>query len=256
MLKLNFIEKMKMLYFFFLSFFSIEDEITPEKIEEMKNQDLINKAMEEMVKQFPHLKEVLVDERDKYISEKIRSVKVDKVLTVVGAGHLDGIEKSLKSETVANISELNTVKQRKKLGLIKWLVPILFFALIIYGFISKGPGIGLTMLITWYAVIGTLSAIGAIVAGARIITTLASFFSAPFAAANPLIATGWIAGAVETWADKPKVDDFLGLSSIKFSFKELRRNRVSRILLIVALCNIGATIGSLIALPIMIAFIF
>ncbi|MDD4984015.1 MAG: TraB/GumN family protein [Candidatus ainarchaeum sp.] len=256
MLKLNFIEKFKMLYFFFLSFFKMEDQITPEKIEEMKNQDLINQAMEEMVKQFPHLKEVLVDERDQFISEKIRGIKADKVLTIVGAGHLEGIEKNLKAGKKADLSELNKVRKKKKFKLLQWLVPILFIGLIVYGFMTKGLGVGLTMLITCYLVIAVFSAISAIIAGARLITILAAFFSAPFAVANPLIATGWIAGAVETWADKPKVEDFLGLSNVKFSFKELRRNRVSRILLIVALCNIGATIGSLVALPIMLKFIF
>ena len=256
MLKLSIIEKFRLMYYFFLSFFSSEGEITPEKIEEMKNQDLINKAMDEMIKQFPHLKEVLVDERDQFISGKIKQVTSGKVLTVVGAGHLKGIEKNLKNNNKVNISELNVVKKKKKLGLMKWILPALFFALIIYGFITKGPGIGLTMLITWYVVIGILAAIGAIIAGARIITVLAAFFSAPFAVANPLIATGWIAGAVEAWVDKPKVEDFFGLSNVKFSFKELRRNRVSRILLIVALCNMGATIGSLVALPIMIKLIF
>ncbi len=256
MLKLSIIEKFRLMYYFFLSFFSSEGEITPEKIEEMKNQDLINKAMDEMIKQFPHLKEVLVDERDQFISGKIKQVTSGKVLTVVGAGHLKGIEKNLKSDNKVNISELNVVKKKKKLGLMKWILPALFFALIIYGFITKGPGIGLTMLITWYVVIGFLAAIGAIIAGARIITVLAAFFFAPFATANPLIATGWIAGAVEAWVDKPKVEDFFGLSNVKFSFKELRRNRVSRILLIVALCNMGATIGSLVALPIMIKLIF
>jgi len=60
--------------------------------------EIINEAMRTMKKEFPHLYRVLVTERDKFMSARLKdmSKKFKKIVVVIGAGHLDGITKMLK----------------------------------------------------------------------------------------------------------------------------------------------------------------
>jgi len=51
---------------------------------------------------------------------------------------------------------------------------------------------------------------------------------------------------------KPKVKDLESLPEDILSLRGFWRNKVTRILLVVAFTNIGASIGSLIAIPLMI----
>ena len=66
------IEKIKLILSIILSFFHEAEELTPEKIEELKNEDIMTKLMQELSKIAPTIKKVLVDERDIYIANKIK----------------------------------------------------------------------------------------------------------------------------------------------------------------------------------------
>ena len=43
-----------------------------------------------------YLKDILIDERDQYLAEKIRTAPGQKIVAVVGAGHVPGIKKYWK----------------------------------------------------------------------------------------------------------------------------------------------------------------
>lgn len=60
--------------------------------------EIINEAMNTMKKEFPHLYRILVTERDKFMSARLKdmSKKFKKIVVVIGAGHMDGITKMLK----------------------------------------------------------------------------------------------------------------------------------------------------------------
>ena len=75
---------------------------------------------------------------------------------------------------------------------------------------------------------------------------LTAFVAAPITSLNPLIAAGWLAGAVQALIRKPNVRDFEALSDDVYSVKGFWRNRVTRILLIVVLANLGSTLGTVI----------
>jgi len=254
---LSFIEKIKLLYYFLLSFF-ISEDIALEDIEAMKKEDMINKAIEQLVQKFPKLKEVLIDERDKFLAKKIGEIKAPKVVSVVGAGHLNGIERTLTLREYDSYSYevISATPKKNKISLFKYLVPILFFLVIIYGFIAKGTDVGVDLIIVWCLSHAILSALGALVGGARFLTISTAFVCSPFTAINPFIGVGWIAGLVEVFLDKPKVLDFMALNKIEVSLKGLRKNKVSKILLIVALSNIGSILGTLVAFPIMAGLLF
>ncbi len=78
------------------SLFSLTDtKITKDEIEKLKEQDALSKVMEELSKEIPQLKKVLIDERDEFITNKILE-GTGIVLAVVGAGHVNGIMSTLK----------------------------------------------------------------------------------------------------------------------------------------------------------------
>jgi len=61
---------------------------------------------------------------------------------------------------------------------------------------------------------------------------------------NPLLAAGWFAGAAQAYMRKPHVRDFEKLSEDVFSFKGFWHNKVTRILLVVVLANLGSSVGT------------
>ena len=66
-------------------------------------------------------------------------------------------------------------------------------------------------------------------------------------AANPLLAAGWVAGFVQAWVKQPTVADLEDLPEDITSIRGFWRNPVSRILLVVALANLGSSIGTFVA---------
>ncbi|RPJ74021.1 MAG: TraB family protein, partial [Desulfobacteraceae bacterium] len=73
---------------------------------------------------------------------------------------------------------------------------------------------------------------------------------APFTTLHPMIAAGWVSGLVEAVSRKPKVKDIESLPQDIMSFRGFWRNNVTRILLVVAFTNLGASVGTLVAFPI------
>ena len=54
---------------------------------------MLNMLLKEFTDSFPRLKEPLIDERDKYLSQKIKEAPGEKVVAVLGAAHVPGITK-------------------------------------------------------------------------------------------------------------------------------------------------------------------
>ncbi len=247
-------EKIFLLYSILAVFFGLKkEEITKEKIEELKRKDVITKLMEELSRDLPGVKKVLVDERDLYIANRILSAQGNKVVAVVGAGHIDGIKKYLdrKRET----SHLLFVpKKRNYLKYLWLLVPAIFAALVVYGFFVKGIETSLTILLYWFLINGLLSAAGVLLARGHPFSILAAFAAAPFTSLHPMLAAGWFAGLAEAKVKNPKVKDFENLPKID-SYRDLQNNQVTRILLVTAYANLGSTIGTFVAFPFIVSLL-
>ncbi len=244
--ELSFIEKLKLFFGVFSSLFGIGEEITKEKIEELKQKDVISELMDELGKELPSVKKVLVDERDLFIANRILAAKGKKIVAVVGAGHIGGIKKYLDKKR--NISHLNNVPRKKSsLNYLKYLVPLFFATILAIGLLYRGINTTIGILWLWIAVNGSLSALGALLAGAHWKSIIVAFIAAPLTSLHPLLAAGWFAGIMEAKQRTPKVKDFETLGTI--SLRGLYKNNVSRILLVVVFANIGSAIGTIIALP-------
>ena len=229
-----------------------EEELKELDLKKLMDQDVISSLMEEFGEIAPSVTTVLIHERDKYIAKKILDEsKKGKVVAVVGAGHLKGIKEHLEKKPLeVNLEELEDVP-KKRFSILKtigYLIPVVFGVLIVYIFLNSGWENTFNALLWWLIITGGLSAIGAIIARAHPFSIIAAFFAAPIATLHPLIATGWIAGYVELKMRKPMVKDFKELSKIE-SLRDFWRNRVIRILMVIALTNLGAMIGTFVGLP-------
>ncbi|MEH7884959.1 TraB/GumN family protein [Bacillus sp. JJ1609] len=220
------------------------DSISEEELEKMKEQDTINAMLNEFTESFPKLKKPLIDERDQYLAQKIKDAPGEKVVAVLGAAHVPGIKEEIKKEQ--NLAQLNAIPPKSKWPkIIGWALPIMIVALIVITFFAN-PNAGLDQSISWILWTGSLSALGTIIAMGHPLTILTAFVAAPFTALHPLLAAGWFAGLAQAYVRRPSVKDFETLSEDVFSVKGFWRNKVSRILLIVVLSNIGASFGTFI----------
>jgi pheromone shutdown protein TraB len=67
-----------------------------------------------------------------------------------------------------------------------------------------------------------------------------------------MIAAGWVSGLVEAFSRKPKVKDLESLPQDILSIKGFWRNKVTRVLLVVVFTNIGSSIGTFVAFPVIV----
>ncbi len=111
------------------------------------------------------------------------------------------------------------------------------------------------MLKIWFVANGLLAGLGAALAFAHPLTILTAVLAAPLTSLNPMVAAGWVAGLAQAFARKPKVRDFESLPTDITSLRGFWSNSVTRILLVVALANLGSTLGTFISIPLMTALL-
>lgn len=243
-------DKLKLLFQFTLSLVGGVDEISEEEIEKMKQQDVLQLILADIEKSLPVLRNILIDERDQYLAYKIRTAPGKKIVAVVGAGHVSGIKKYWNADT--DIKSLEEIPPKSlTAGLFKWVIPFGILLLFIFGFFWGGYDTGTHMITWWVLANGVLAGIGAIIALAHPLTVLSSILAAPLTSLNPMIAAGWVSGLVEAVSRKPKVKDFESLPEDILSIKGFWRNKVTRILLVVIFTNLGSTLGTFVAIPLM-----
>lgn len=230
--------------------FGEAEGIEREDIEKMKEKDVLEVLLAEIGALLPELRQVLIDERDLYLTAKIRTAPGKRIVAVVGAGHVPGIEKHWND--AVDIAALELLPPEGKwTGFLKWAVPALVVAMIIAGFFTAGAEVASHMVMGWILATGSLAGIGAAVSLAHPLTILTAFAAAPITCLHPLIAAGWVAGLVEIFLRKPKVRDFERLPEDIASVKGFWKNKITRILLIVVLTNIGASLGVFLSLPLL-----
>jgi len=227
------------------------ESITEEQIEEMKRKDVLESLLSEIGEELPEVKHILIDERDQYLTHKIRTAPGKKIVAVVGAGHIPGI-KHYWNQPI-DIAPLNHIPPRSKIvSVLKWLIPLLILALFVLGFFTSGTSTTTSMLKWWILANSMLAGLGATLAFAHPLTIFSAVVSAPLTSLNPMIAAGWVSGFVEAFVGKPKVKDFERLPEDISSLKGFWRNKITRILLVVVFTNIGSSLGTFVAIPLMV----
>ncbi len=245
----GFWSKIKLVFQLVLSMGGVE-EIDEKAIEEMKQTDMLESILLEVEKSHPVLRKILIDERDRYLAQKIKTAPGRKIVAIVGAGHEPGIRRYMNDDT--DIAALETLPPKGRFsGLFKWLIPAVILCLIVFGFFQGGVDAGKDMIIWWVGVNALFAGIGAIAAFAHPLTILSAVCAAPLTSLNPMIAAGWVSGLVEAVTRKPKVRDLQALPEDIMSVRGFWRNKATRILLVVVFTNLGSGIGTFVALPLM-----
>ncbi len=235
--------KTKLIMEIIYSIFS-DENITEEELDKLKSQDMLNGMLSEFTVSFPKLKVPLIDERDQYLAQKIKEAPGNKVVAILGAAHVPGIKEELyKEHDLERLSQIPPKSNVPKI--LGWAIPILILAVIAFTFYAN-PSAGLQQTLSWILWTGTLSAIGTALGLGHPLAILTAFVAAPISALHPLIAAGWFAGIVQAYFRRPSVGDFETLSEDVLSVKGFWNNKVTRILLIIFLANLGSALGAFI----------
>ena len=216
----------------------------------LDDSDLLSSLMEELRGFSPGAGKVLIDERDEYLATKISALNSDKkVLAVVGAGHLAGIEEYLVGNKcdIKRIEQLQSIPRKTfAMKVMPWAIPMLVMGLMAY-YLSTGTDIDLVQFFTvWTAANAIFAAIGCILARGHPLAILTAALASPITSLNPALAAGWFAGYVQLKMAEPSAEDladFLKLDNLGMFWS----NKAGRVLLVTALTNLGSMAGAWVA---------
>jgi len=226
-----------------------DEKVDTTQIENLKNRNELDSVMGELAKELPTVKQVLIDERDQFLATSLFQQTGTTLVAVVGAGHVPGMIRWLedlslgtKTPDLAEISVVPSATLVQKL--LPWLVPVLLLGLLGAGFFLKGSEVLISGLFAVALSTAIFGAIGALLALAHPVTIVVAFVMAPLAALfHGLVHIAYFTGPTEAWLRRPRVADLETLGQDTTTFKGYYRNRVLRILLVVVLSTVGATLG-------------
>ncbi len=235
-----------------------KEEITAQELEDLKKQDTLQSMMNEMAKELPTIKEVLIDERDQYLGRSIFETEGKKKLAVIGAGHTNGvistIEKLSRGENTPSLESLSFIPKGAPVGkIVSWLIPLLIVAILVYGFVSSGWDQGMRMFLIWIAVNCSCTFIATTASLAHPLNIIACAITAPLFALHPALGVGMLGGILEATLRKPKVKDFESINDDAMKFSRWYKNRILHALLVFFFSSLGSAFGTLIAFPVLIS---
>ena len=242
--------KMKVMASLFGSLFE-KQELNEAELAKLRESDTLSNMLDEMGTLLPSVKQILVDERDTYMSYHIRNAPGEKVLAVVGAAHLPGIVRLLQGEKINPevISEISIIPPKSTFSkLIPWLIPGIVVALFIGGFFFGNRDQLANAAVAWILANGLFSAFGALLALAHPVTIVSAFIAAPITSLNPTIGAGFVTGLVQSFVAPPTVHDMEHVGEELMTLKGWWRNRLARVLLVFLFSSIGSSIGTFVAL--------
>lgn len=230
------------------------DEVSEDEVEKLKQGDLLGSMFNEFARESPALYDALIGERDRYMTARLReeasASAARRVLVVLGAGHLAGIEHALGTQTEMPQPLLEKLSRKPPSARWpKWIAVAVF--VIIAGAIgfafTRGTRTGTDALMTWVLFTGGFAAIGAIAAAAHPLSVIAAFIAAPLKPFRPGIPASAISAGVEAWLRRPRVADFDTLRDDVVHWTGWWKNRIARTLLNFMFVTLGTIIGEYVA---------
>ena len=173
-------------------------ELSEEDLRELRQQDVVSRMMAELAEFLPALKRVLIDERDRYLAQRIRETPGRRTLVVVGAGHVAGVLAALRESGPVDLAALDRIPPVSRLT--KWLgwgIPAGIVAALVAVGITQGAEAAAKNLAFWVLVTGIPCTLGAAAAFAHPITIVAAFFTAPVTTLSPVIGAGHVVALVQ-----------------------------------------------------------
>ncbi len=221
-------------------------QISEEELEGLKEQDVLSELMADLGRHLPALKRVLIDERDAYLSERLRRADGENVVAVVGAGHLEGIHRGLLDRKEVDLDELCETPPASPLWKIAgWGVPLVVLGALGWIGVSQGAEKMGEDVIFWILANAIPTAIGGVLALAHPLTVLAGLVSAPLTSLTPVIGAAYVTAFVQAWVRPPVVREFQTVADDILVPKQWWRNRLLKIFLAFLLPGFGSMLGSL-----------
>lgn len=220
-------------------------ELDEKQLAELRNKDVLSELMDEMGHALPATKAVLIDERDMFMAEKIKTTAGKHIVAVVGAGHMKGIQRALEEDNSHKMEEINTIPPVSKgWKVIGWSIPIaIILSILVIGFRQGADEAGANALY-WILANGIPSAIGALVAWAHPATIFSAFAAAPITSLTPVIGAGYVCAFIQVMTSPPKVKEFESVSVDISRIRGWWQNKLLRIFLVFIMTGLGSSIGT------------
>ena len=220
-------------------------ELDEEKLSELRNEDVLSEMMKEIGEALPATKHALIDERDIFMAEKIKAAPGKRIVAVVGAGHMEGIQRVIREDNSSQMEEINTIPPVSKTWkILGWSIPaLILLSLGIIGVRHGATEAGANALY-WILANGIPSAIGAVIALAHPATILSAFASAPITSLTPVIGAGYVCAFVQVMTRPPVVREFESVSSDIGTLRGWWQNKLLRIFLVFLMTGLGSSIGT------------
>lgn len=227
-----------------------EQKMDEAELARLRQTDTLSAMLEEMGTLLPSVKTILVDERDTFMADRIRQAPGERVVAVVGAAHLPGIERQLQQPAdPAVLAEISTIPEKSAWSkVVPWLLPGLVVGLFVAGFFVGDWSRLADAAVAWVLLTGGLCALGTAVAFGHPLTILSGFVAAPFTTLHPALGAGMVTGIVQALIAAPTVADLERVGDDVASIGGWWRNRMIRVLLVFFFSSLGASAGMLIAL--------
>ena len=227
-----------------------EDDFDLEEL--LEDSDLLSSMMEDVYEIAPNAGHVLIDERDLFLTGRIQQIRgKGKILAVVGAGHISGIQENLKKPTIESTSKLSELREQpKKPNWPKYLmlaIPIFLIMAVIWSGIKGDFNTVWDSALIWLALNSALTGLGVIIARGHPLSVIAGALASPITSLNPSLAAGWFAGYTQLKVSPPTgkdAGDFLDFPSFYGMFF---KNKVGRVIMVTSLGNLGSTAGTFLA---------
>ncbi|MDH3348480.1 MAG: TraB/GumN family protein [Desulfobulbaceae bacterium] len=222
-----------------------DTEMSEEKLADLRKQDVLSELMNEVGKAMPEAKQVLIDERDIFMAEKIKTAPGSRIVAVVGAGHVEGIKKRLDENNYDRLEEISTIPPiRPYWKIIGWAIPAAILLSIGYIGMDKGITAAWSNLLYWILANGIPTAIGALLAWGHPATILTGFAAAPITSLTPVIGAGYVTAFVQVMKQPPKVKEFESVVDDIASFRGWWSNKLLRVFLVFFLTGLGSGLGT------------
>lgn len=220
-------------------------ELSEDKLSELKESDVLSELLTEMGDALPEIKQVLIDERDTFLAEKIKKADGAKIVAVVGAGHVAGLKKALMEDRSAQMEEINTIPPVSPVWkMAGWLIPLIILGSIGYIGYDKGSTAAGANALYWVLANGIPSSIGAFIALAHPATILTAFLAAPITSLTPVIGAGYVCAFIQAMMRPPLVREFENAMADMATLSGWWRNNLLKVFLAFLLPGIGSMIGT------------
>ena len=224
-------------------------ELGEDDLRRLRDRDVMSELMDELGSALPELKRVLIDERDAWLAERIRATEGTRIVAVVGAGHLAGMEQALRDRRAVDLAAFEAIPPVSPVWRwVGWGVPAAIVGSLAWIAVRMGPEVAGQSLGAYVVATGLPTSVGAAVALAHPLTIASAFFVAPITVLSPVIGAGHVLALVEAWLRPPLVAELERVSNDVSSLRAWWSNRLLRCLLVFAFTTLGAMAGAYVGL--------